>query len=92
MQLSDFDYDLPEELIAQHPVPVRDQSRLLVLDRAAGTIAHRRFYDLPSYLVPGDTLVFNDTRVIPARLVGTKADTGGKVEIFLLNRLTEDTK
>jgi len=91
MQLSDFDYDLPEELIAQHPVPVRDQSRLLVLDRAAGTIAHRRFYDLPSYLVPGDTLVFNDTRVIPARLVGTKADTGGKVEIFLLNRLTEDT-
>lgn len=91
MQLSDFDYDLPEELIAQHPVPVRDQSRLLVLDRAAGTIAHRRFYDLPSYLVPGDTLVFNDTRVIPARLVGAKADTGGKVEIFLLNRLTEDT-
>jgi len=91
MRLSDFDYDLPEELIAQHPVPVRDQSRLLVLDRAAGTIAHRRFYDLPSYLVPGATLVFNDTRVIPARLVGTKADTGGKVEIFLLNRLTEDT-
>jgi S-adenosylmethionine:tRNA ribosyltransferase-isomerase len=90
MQLSDFDYHLPEELIAQHPAEVRDQSRLLVLDRTAGTVAHRRFYDLPSYLVPGDTLVFNDTRVIPARLVGTKADTDARVEVFLLNRLADD--
>lgn len=90
MQLSDFDYHLPEELIAQHPAEVRDQSRLLVLGRETGAVSHRRFYDLPSYLVPGDTLVFNDTRVIPARLVGTKTDTGGKVEVFLLNRLTED--
>ncbi len=90
MQLSDFDYHLPEELIAQHPAEVRDQSRLLVLGRGSGAVAHRRFYDLPSYLVPGDTLVFNDTRVIPARLVGAKTDTGGKVEVFLLNRLSED--
>lgn len=91
MQLADFDYHLPEELIAQHPADIRDHSRLLVLNRADGTITHRHFYDLPSYLLPGDTLVFNDTRVIPARLVGAKADTGGKVEVFLLNRLTEDT-
>jgi S-adenosylmethionine:tRNA ribosyltransferase-isomerase len=90
MQLSDFDYHLPEELIAQHPAEVRDQSRLLVLDRTTGAIAHRRFYDLPSYLFPGDTLVFNDTRVIPARLIGAKTDTGAKVEVFLLNRLAED--
>ncbi len=90
MQLSDFDYHLPEELIAQHPAAVRDQSRLLVLGRDTGAVSHRRFYDLSSYLVPGDTLVFNDTRVIPARLVGTKSDTGGKVEVFLLNRLAED--
>ncbi len=91
MLLSDFDYHLPEELIAQHPADVRDHSRLLVLDRAAGTVSHRHFYDLPSYLVPGDTLVFNDTRVIPARLVGTRTGTGGKVEVFLLNRLSADT-
>ncbi|MDT8901011.1 tRNA preQ1(34) S-adenosylmethionine ribosyltransferase-isomerase QueA [Anaeroselena agilis] len=90
MQLSDFDYHLPEELIAQHPAEIRDQSRLLVLGRENGSVSHRRFYDLPAYLIPGDTLVFNDTRVIPARLVGTKADTGGKVEVFLLNRLADD--
>jgi len=90
MLLSDFDYHLPEELIAQHPAAIRDQSRLLVLNRADGKVSHRHFYDLPTYLVPGDTLVFNDTRVIPARLVGTKTDTGGKVEVFLLNRLAED--
>ncbi len=91
MQLADFDYLLPEELIAQHPADIRDHSRLLVLNRADGAITHRHFYDLLEYLVPGDTLVFNDTRVIPARLVGAKTDTGGKVEVFLLNRLTDDT-
>jgi S-adenosylmethionine:tRNA ribosyltransferase-isomerase len=89
MFLSDFDYYLPEELIAQQPAPLRDHSRLLVLNKADGALAHRRFYDLPEYLSPGDTLVFNDTRVIPARLVGAKADTGGKVEVFLLNRLQD---
>lgn len=91
MLLSDFDYHLPEELIAQIPAERRDHSRLMVLGRDDGQITHRRFYNLPEYLVPGDTLVFNDTRVIPARLLGVKADTGAKIEVFLLNRLTGDT-
>ncbi|MBP2649540.1 MAG: S-adenosylmethionine:tRNA ribosyltransferase-isomerase [Firmicutes bacterium] len=87
MQLADFDYFLPEELIAQHPIAERDHSRLLVLNRTDGTIKHQHFFNLPEYLLPGDTLVFNDTRVIPARLIGHKPDTGGKIEVFLLNRL-----
>lgn len=91
MLLSDFDYHLPEELIAQQPAERRDHSRLMVLGRSGGSIAHRRFYDLPQYLAPGDTLVFNDTRVIPARLLGVKSDTGARVEVFLLNRLSHDT-
>ncbi len=86
MLLSDFDYFLPEELIAQHPCEPRDHSRLLVLDKETGTINHQHFYDLPEYLHAGDTLVFNDTRVIPARLIGAKPETGGKVEVFLLSR------
>lgn len=86
MLLSDFDYFLPEELIAQHPWEPRDHSRLLVLDKKTGTTTHQQFYDLPDYLNAGDTLVFNDTKVIPARLIGSKAESGGKVEIFLLNR------
>lgn len=90
MQLTDFDYYLPEELIAQHPCEVRDHSRLLVLDRQTGTVCHKHFFNLPQYLQPGDTLVFNDTRVIPARLIGAKKETGGKVEVFLLNRKTGD--
>jgi S-adenosylmethionine:tRNA ribosyltransferase-isomerase len=90
MQLADFDYTLPPELIAQHPLPARDQSRLLVLDRQTGSISHRHFSDLPNLLRPGDTLVFNDTKVIPARLIGSRADTGGKVEVLLLNRLDAD--
>ena len=90
MLLSDFDYFLPEELIAQHPCEPRDASRLLVLDKNTGLTSHQYFYDLPSYVQAGDTLVFNDTRVIPARLIGAKAETGGKVEIFLLNRKTGD--
>ena len=90
MLLSDFDYYLPEELIAQQPVEIRDQSRLLVLDRDANAITHRQFYCLPEYLHAGDTLVFNDTRVIPARLIGSKADSGGKAEIFLLSRLSKN--
>jgi len=88
MLLSDFDYILPEDLIAQCPCEPRDHSRLLVLDKIKGTIMHQHFYDLPDYLKAGDTLVFNDTRVIPARLIGAKAETGGKVEVFLLNRKT----
>ncbi|HWR45367.1 tRNA preQ1(34) S-adenosylmethionine ribosyltransferase-isomerase QueA [Sporomusa sp.] len=90
MLVSDFDYYLPEELIAQQPVEPRDQSRLLLLDRKTGLIEHKNFYNLPQFLQPGDTLVFNDTRVIPARLFGVKPETGGKVEVFLLNRTTKD--
>lgn len=86
MRLDLFDYPLPPERIAQHPVEPRDAARLLVLDRATGAVAHRRFTDLPEYLRPGDLLVFNDTRVLPARLSGHKA-TGGAVEVLLLRHL-----
>ena len=86
MKTDDFDYHLPEELIAQTPVEPRDHSRLMVLDRASGNFEHRRFYDLPDYLRPGDVLVFNDSRVIPARLYATRA-SGGSAELLLLRRL-----
>jgi S-adenosylmethionine:tRNA ribosyltransferase-isomerase len=85
MKLSDFDYELPEALIAQEPVSPRDASRLLVVP-AAGPLEHRRFTDLETLLAPGDLLVFNDTKVIPARLLGRKA-TGGKVELLLCEPL-----
>lgn len=85
MLVTDFDYDLPQELIAQHPMEPRDHSRLLVVDKKTGEIEHKHFYDLVNYLKPSDVLVFNDTRVIPARLHGTK-DTGAHVEVFLLTR------
>ncbi len=87
MQLSEFDYDLPEERIAQTPIEPRNASRLMVLDPASWQIEHRHFYDLKEYLMPGDTLILNDTRVMPARLVGHRDQTGGKVEVFLLRRL-----
>lgn len=87
MLLNDFDYNLPEELIAQTPCTKRDHSRLMVLNREDKSIAHKHFYDIKQYLRKGDTLVFNDTKVIPARLIGHRAKTGGKVEIFLLKRL-----
>ena len=83
MKTSDFVYDLPEELIAQTPAERRDASRLLVLDRDTGAMEHRHFYDLPDYLRPGDCLVLNDSRVIPARLFGVRP-TGGAVEVVLL--------
>ncbi len=85
MLVTDFDYELPQERIAQHPMEPRDHSRLLVVDKHTGAIEHKHFFDLPGYLKPGDVLVFNDTRVIPARLHGTK-DTGAHVEVFLLTR------
>ena len=91
MLLSDFDYDLPEELIAQTPVEPRNASRLMVLDPAAETIEHQHFYDLKKFLVPGDTLIFNDTRVMPARLIGHREPSGGRVEVFLLRRIDGDT-
>jgi len=87
MKTSDFDYHLPPELIAQTPVEPRDQSRLMVLKRSQGSVEHRRFFEITDYLRAGDVLVFNDSRVIPARISGRKADTGGRVELLLLRRL-----
>ncbi len=83
-RIDDYDYDLPPELIAQLPAPSRESSRLLVLDRARQRVAHRWFRDLSEYLVPGDVLVVNDTRVVPARLHGVK-ETGGQVELLVLD-------
>ncbi len=90
MLLSDFDYELPEELIAQTPIEPRNASRLLVLDPATETIRHHRFFELRDFLTPGDTLIFNDTRVMPARLIGHREPGGGRVEIFLLRRVEGD--
>jgi S-adenosylmethionine:tRNA ribosyltransferase-isomerase len=86
MKTSDFDYSLPPELIAQTPIEPRDHSRLLVLDRGRGAIEHRHFYDIIEYLHGGDVMVFNDSRVIPARIKGKRAGSGGSVEILLLRR------
>lgn len=88
MKKTDFYFDLPEELIAQTPIPERDHSRLLVLDRATGEIEHRHFYDLPMYLREGDCLVLNDSRVLPARLLGCRR-SGGSIELVLLRDLGE---
>jgi len=87
MKLSDFMYDLPEERIAQTPVEPRDHSRLMVIDRKSHEVAHRHFYDIINYLNPGDVLVINETRVIPARLIGQRP-TGGACEILLLKQLS----
>jgi S-adenosylmethionine:tRNA ribosyltransferase-isomerase len=89
METSQFDYDLPQELIAQTPVEPRDASRLMVVHRDTGQIKHRTFRDVAEYLRPGDLLVLNQTRVIPARLFGRKAETGGRVELLLLERRGE---
>ena len=89
MLLSEFDYELPEELIAQTPIEPRNFSRLMVLDPTNQMINHHHFYDLKQFLNAGDTLIFNDTRVIPARLIGRR-ESGGKVEVFLLRRLNKD--
>ncbi|MEI3337363.1 MAG: tRNA preQ1(34) S-adenosylmethionine ribosyltransferase-isomerase QueA [Clostridium sp.] len=90
MKVSDFDFYLPEELIAQHPLEKRDESRLMVLDKKTGEIEHKRFYDIIDYLNKGDTLVLNNTRVMPARLIGEKENTGGKIEFLLLKRVEGD--
>ncbi|MCE2490949.1 MAG: tRNA preQ1(34) S-adenosylmethionine ribosyltransferase-isomerase QueA [Anaerolineae bacterium] len=89
MNLADFDYELPRERIAQHPVEPRDHARLMLLDSASGTIAHHHFHELERILHPGDVLVLNDTRVLPARLLATKRATGGRAEILLLRQLDE---
>ena len=83
MKTKDFDYDLPLELIAQTPLEKRDGSRLLTLDKTTGAIGHHHFYDLPQFLRPGDCLVLNNSRVLPARLIGHR-DTGGTAEVLLL--------
>ena len=89
MNRSDFYYDLPEELIAQHPLKKRDESRLMVINRKKNTIEDRRFFDVTEYLRPGDLLVMNNTKVIPGRIYGHREDTGGKVEILLLRHLSD---
>lgn len=90
MKVSDFDFYLPEELIAQHPLEKRDASRLMVLDKKTGSIEHKSFHDVIDYLNEGDTLVLNNTRVMPARLIGEKENTGGKIEFLLLKRIEGD--
>lgn len=91
MKTSDFKYDLPEELIAQVPIEDRSSSRLMVVDKKTGQIEHRVFKDIIDYLEEGDCLVLNDTRVIPARLIGEKVGTGGKIEFLLLKRNEDDS-
>ena len=86
MNTKDFYYDLPEELIAQDPLLNRSSSRLMLLDKETGEIEHKHFYDILDYLHPGDCLVLNETKVIPARLYGVKEDTGAQVEVLLLHR------
>ena len=87
---SDFYYDLPKELIAQHPLEKRDHSRLMTLSRETGEIGHHHFYDLEAILRPGDLLVVNNSRVIPARIYGHKKDTGSHVEFLLLEQKESD--
>lgn len=90
MRIDEFDYYLPEERIAQHPIADRASSRLMVLRRDGETVEHKHFYDILDYLDPGDCLVLNDTRVIPARLYGEKEGTGGAIEFLLLHRRSQD--
>ena len=87
MKTDDFDYFLPEKLIAQTPLEKRDQSRLMVLDKETGEIEHKKFYDIINYLEKGDALVINDTKVIPARIIGEKIDTGAVIELLLLKEI-----
>ena len=90
MKTADFDYELPQELIAQDPLEQRDSSRLLILDKKTGERTHRIFHDISDYLHEGDCLVINNTKVIPARLIGEREGTGGKVEVLLLKRKTDN--
>lgn len=91
MKIEAFDFDLPEHLIAQTPLENRTESRLLVLNRTTGETQHKKFLDIKSYLKPGDCLVLNNTKVLPARLYGIKKDTGAKIEVLLLHQEEEDT-
>jgi S-adenosylmethionine:tRNA ribosyltransferase-isomerase len=90
VKLSTFNFELPQKLIAQYPSPERGESRLMVLDRAKGTISHRQFKDVLEYFGEGDVMVFNDTKVFPARMYGSKEKTGARIEVFLLRELNPD--
>ncbi len=90
MKTEDFDYNLPEELIEQTPIKDRSSSRMLVLDRESGDIEHKHFYNILDYLEKGDTLVLNDTKVLPARLIGSKEETNAVIEILLLKNISDD--
>lgn len=90
MKVEEFDYNLPEELIAQKPLEQRDSSKLLVLDKKTGEVEHKHFYDILNYLEKGDTLVLNDTKVLPARLIGEKKETKAVIEILLLKNIKDD--
>ncbi|MDE6324593.1 MAG: S-adenosylmethionine:tRNA ribosyltransferase-isomerase, partial [Duncaniella sp.] len=92
MKLSQFKFRLPEELVAQHPAPVRDESRLMVVNRADGSIEHHVFKEIINYFDDGDLMVFNDTMVFPARLYGNKEKTGARIEVFLLRELNAENK
>ena len=92
MKLSQFKIEIPEKLIAQHPAQDRDESRLMVVNRKAGTIEHKRFKDVIDYFDEGDTMILNDTRVFPARLYGNKEKTGAKIEVFLLRELNRESR
>ena len=91
MNVSDFNYELPKELIAQDPLEKRSESRLMVLDKATGKVTHKHFYDIIEYINEGDCLIINNTKVIPARLYGIKEDTGAAIEILLLKRVDGNT-
>ena len=85
MKTDDFDYDLPEELIAQTPLKDRSSSRLMVMDKKTGEIEHKHFYNIIDYLNPGDALVINDSKVIPSRIIGIKEETNAQIEVILFN-------
>ena len=91
MRTDDFDYELDESLIAQTPLLKRDTSKLMVLDKETGEVSHHVFTDIIDYLEEGDALVLNDTKVLPARIIGEKVDTGAVIELLLLNEIESDT-
>jgi S-adenosylmethionine:tRNA ribosyltransferase-isomerase len=92
MKLSEFDYEVPKELIAQYPAQPRDSSRMMVVHRATGKIEHKKFRDILDYFGDGDVMIFNDTKVFPARMYGNKEKTGAKIEVFLLRELNKDAR
>jgi S-adenosylmethionine:tRNA ribosyltransferase-isomerase len=92
MKLTDFNFELPDSLLAQHPTPIRDESRLMVLDRSNGKIEHHTFKDVINYFDEDDVFVLNNTKVFPARLYGNKEKTGARIEVFLLRELNTDQR